>query len=135
MSAGPSAIGKKGALSTVDILKKERLEQAGIDVDDVLERFMGNEALLDRMLKGFLQDQNYSVLCQAMEAGDASAALTASHTLKGLCGNFSMKEMSELVTKQVALLRGGDFAGAAALMEPISKCYDGLTEAIRGCLA
>lgn len=59
----------------MDILKKERLEQAGIDVDDVLERFMGNEALLDRMLKGFLQDQNYSVLCQAMEAGDASGRI------------------------------------------------------------
>ena len=118
----------------MDTLKKERLEQAGINVDDVLERFMGNEALLDRMLKGFLQDQNYAALCQAVEAGDASA-LAASHTLKGLCGNFSMEEMSALVTKQVALLRGDDFAGAAALMEPISKCYDGLTEAIRGCLA
>ena len=133
MSAGLSAVHERGELRTVDTLKKERLEQAGIDVDDVLERFMGNEALLDRMLKGFLQDQNYSALCQAVEAGDASAALTASHTLKGL--NFSMREMSELVTKQVALLRGDDFAGAAALMEPISKCYDGLTEAIRGCLA
>lgn len=119
----------------MDTLKKERLEQAGIDVDDVLERFMGNEALLDRMLKGFLQDQNYSALRQAVESGDASAALTASHTLKGLCGNFSMREMSELVTKQVALLRADDFAGAAALMEPIGRCYDGLTEAIRGCLA
>lgn len=47
----------------MDTLKKERLEQAGINVDDVLERFMGNEALLDRMLKGFLQDQNYAALC------------------------------------------------------------------------
>lgn len=46
-----------------------------------------------------------------------------------------MEEMSALVTKQVALLRGDDFAGAAALMEPIGKCYAGLTEAIRGCLA
>ena len=119
----------------MDTLKKEQLEQAGINVDDVLERFMGNETLLDRMLKGFLQDQNYAALCQAVEAGDASAALAASHTLKGLCGNFSMEEMSALVTKQVTLLRGDDFAGAAALMEPISKCYAGLTEAIRGCLA
>lgn len=118
----------------MDTLKKERLEKAGINVDDVLQRFMGNETLLDRMLKAFLQDQNYNALCQAVEAGDTSVALMASHTLKGLCGNFSMEKMGALVTEQVALLRGDDFEGAAALMEPISECYDGLAEAIRGCL-
>ena len=32
----------------MDAVKKERLTAAGIDVDDALGRFMGNEALLER---------------------------------------------------------------------------------------
>ena len=35
----------------MDALKKERLAAAGIDVDGALERFMGNDALLERFLK------------------------------------------------------------------------------------
>lgn len=35
----------------MDAWKKEALIEAGIDVDDVLGRFMGNEALLSRFFK------------------------------------------------------------------------------------
>ena len=37
-------------------LQKSQLIAAGIDIDDALPRFMGNEALLERFLKKFLQD-------------------------------------------------------------------------------
>lgn len=113
--------------------KKDRLTASGVDVDDALERFMGNEGLLERFLKRFLEDGNYAALCQAVENGDADMALTASHTMKGLCGNLSMKTLGELVTEQVTLLRSGDFSGAAALMDPIGMAYDAVAEAIRGC--
>ena len=46
----------------MDALKKERLAAAGIDVDGALERFMGNDALLERFLKKFLADGNYAAL-------------------------------------------------------------------------
>ena len=63
---------------------KTQLIKAGVDVNSVLERFMGNEALLERFLKKFPQDENYQKLCSAMEARDLDAAITASHTLKGV---------------------------------------------------
>ena len=115
----------------MDALKKERLVAAGIDVDNALERFMGNDALLDRFLKKFLSDGNYAALSAAVAAADPAGALTASHTLKGMCGNLSMTVLYDLFTRQVALLRASDTAGAAALMPEIEAACRKAAAAIR----
>ena len=74
----------------MDTLRKETLTAAGIDVDNALERFMGKDDFLERMLKKFAADVNYQRLVEAVERQDAEAALQASHTLKGMCGNLSI---------------------------------------------
>lgn len=114
----------------METLQKERLTAAGIDVDGALERFMGNDALLERFLKKFLADGNYAALSAAVAAGDAAAALTASHTLKGVCGNLSMPELFRLLTCQVEALRAGDWARAESLMPEIDRAYGTVTRAI-----
>lgn len=114
----------------MDALKKERLAAAGIDVDGALERFMGNDALLERFLKKFLTDSNYAALSAAVAAGDPAAALTASHTLKGVSGNLSMPELFRLLTCQVEALRAGDWAKAAGLMPEIDRAYEMVVRAI-----
>ena len=45
----------------------QRLEEAGIHVPEVLERFMGSEVLLVKFLKKFLEDENYEKLAQRMK--------------------------------------------------------------------
>lgn len=72
----------------MDTLKKERLISAGIDVDGVLERFMGNESLLDRMLKKFVSDGNYACLLTAVEQKDPEEALRASPHAQGTVWQF-----------------------------------------------
>ena len=116
----------------MEMNKRERLLAAGIDLDSALERMMGNEALLERFLNRFLEDPNYGLLTAAVEAGDAEGALTASHTLKGVCGNLSMQRLFDLLTRQVAALRAGDFAAAREMMPQISQAYAEVTDAIRG---
>ena len=115
----------------MDAAKKDRLVKAGIRVDDALERFMGNEALLDRFLTKFLADTNYEALVRAVAGGDHAAALTASHTLKGVCGNLSMEALFSLLTCQVQALRAGDHAAADAMMPDISAAYGAVVRAIR----
>ena len=66
--------------------KKEQLTAAGVDVHGALERFMGNEALLERMLQRFTGDANYAQLLAAADKRDAEEALRAAHTLKGMTG-------------------------------------------------
>lgn len=64
------------------------LKTAGANVDEALERFMGNEKLYEKFLKKFAEDPSYVSLLDAIEKEDNHAAFIAAHTLKGVCGNF-----------------------------------------------
>lgn len=111
--------------------KRNALEEAGIDVDNALERFMGNEALLERFLKKFLEDTNHAALTAAVFAGDQEAALTAAHTLKGVSGNLSILPLHELLTRQVQLFRENNWEEAVAVMPRITEAYETAEKAIR----
>ena len=112
--------------------RKKQLENAGIDVGQALERMMGSEALLERLLGKFPADQNFQKLCRALECGDSAGAVSAAHTLKGICGNLSMTSLFELFTKQVEALRRGDLTEAGRLMEEIRPAYEEAVKAIGG---
>ena len=111
------------------------LQDGGIDVQSLLERCMGSETLLTRLLKKFPTDASYARLSTAMEQGDAAAALEASHTLKGVCGNLSLVTLFALLDRQVQALRAGDTAGAQALMPNITQAYTTALHAIAESLA
>lgn len=119
----------------MDEARKQALGAAGIDVDAALARMMGSEALLARLLKKFLDDANCEKLHSAISAGDPEAALAASHTLKGVCGNLSMTALFDLLTRQVAAFRAGDWEGAVVLLEQIDQAYARVTAAIREACA
>ena len=110
------------------------LMDAGIDAESALNRMMGSEALLERLFRRFLEDGNFSALSAAIEAGDREGALTASHTLKGMCGNLSMDRLYSLFSGQVDLMRGGDWEEAVNLMPRIREAYDEAVSAVKRCL-
>ncbi len=112
--------------------KKQRLAEAGVDVADAVSRFMGNENMFEKFLGKFTLDKNFPALESAIEAGDSEAALAASHTLKGVCGNLSMQDLFALLTDQVRLFREGDFDGAKNMMGEIREKYKKVIDAING---
>ena len=112
----------------MDERRRNRLQEAGVDVDDALERMMGSEALLERLLGKFLEDENYQKLCTALDEKRQEDAVAASHTLKGVCANLGFTRLRE--TRQVEALRAGDWTAAAALMEEIRPAYARAREAI-----
>lgn len=114
----------------MDAMRKQKLVDAGIDVDGALERFMNNEGLLERFLAKFPADPNHTALTEAIAAGDKEKALAAAHTMKGVCGNFSMTQLFDLLTRQVAAFRADDWEGAVAMMPELDRMYQGLCEAI-----
>lgn len=120
----------------MDAARKARLQAGGIEVDSALERMMGSEALLERFLTKFLADPNYDRLCRAVADRDEAAALTAAHTLKGVCGNLSMTRLEALVSQMVELLRGeGELAAAQALLPEVTEACREVREAISGALS
>ena len=111
--------------------RRDQLEAAGIDIESALERMMGSEALLERMMGKFLDDPQYPALRAALEAGDVERAVSAAHTLKGVCGNLSMTELYGLFTRQVDALRAGDMPLARGIMAEIAPAYERVMAAIR----
>ena len=117
----------------MDESKRKVLAEVGIDVEDALERFMQREDLLERFMKKFLENFSYNELKQAAAEGNPEKMLAASHSLKGMCANLSITKLTDLFTEQVALLRAGDFAGAAAMMGEIEKARSLVEEAVGRC--
>ncbi|MCM1104997.1 MAG: Hpt domain-containing protein [Clostridium sp.] len=93
--------------------RKEALERAGVNLNEALERFMGNEELLVRFLKKFVNDSSYQSLVKAMGEKNAKDAFEAAHALKGVCGNLSIAKLFEHVCRLVELLRGGNMGEEA----------------------
>ncbi len=100
------------------------LAKAGIDVEGLLKRLMGNASLIRVFIKKFTEDKTFEALKSAFEAGDSGACEMASHTLKGMCGNLSLTELYSLFTEQVNMLRSGNIADALGMMEKITEIYN-----------
>lgn len=108
----------------MDMELKQKAQNAGIDVNAGVERFMGNEELYEKFLRRFAEDASYQELVAAIASGDCQAAFTAAHTLKGVSGNLSLKKLEAVVAVQVEHLRAGDLDSARPLMEEITAAYE-----------
>lgn len=109
---------------------RSQLVAAGVDVNSVMERFMNNDALLERFMRKFKTDPNYQQLLEAVQAKDNDKAFTAAHTLKGVAGNLSLADLLSQVSTQCELFRGGNFAEGEALMDKVTEAYERVQAAL-----
>lgn len=92
---------------------------------------MGNEKMLEKYLGRFLNEKSYAALLAAVEADDKDAAGAAIHTLKSVCGTIGCLGMQEMVVNQEKTLRGGDWAGAKAMLPQIDAEYKKICAALQ----
>ena len=99
----------------------DALKQYGANTAEGLARCLNNETFYLRMVGMALADKNFDKLKEAMDAGDARAAFSAAHALKGSIGNVSLTPIYVPVCELTELLRGKDapVPGAEALAEQI----------------
>ncbi len=108
-----------------------KLESAGIDVSDLLDRLMGNMTLISRFCKRFPEDVNYQRMIDGIEAGDVESAFQGAHSLKGVCANLSMKSLLQALSPVVEKLREGELDGVKELLPAVDIEYNKVVEAIR----
>ena len=115
----------------------EQAAEKGINVDDALQRFMGNEALLEKMLKKLpetVSPSRYGGNGQDLEvvaflkSGDTTTALANAHTLKGIMGNLSITGLYQAYTDIVTALREGRPTDAEDILTAISDTQKDLLE-------
>lgn len=108
----------------------DKLKDYGINAEEGLARFMGNEGLYTRMLKKLPHEiEKYEVL-SFMDSGDFKTALENAHTLKGVSGNLSVIPLYEAYDKIVKLLRAGNNEEARSVMEGLLPVQKDVVECI-----
>lgn len=109
--------------NSMDEARKARLHGGGINVDNALERFMGNEAMLERYLNKFLNEKSYAQLVEAISGDDREGAGVAVHTLKSVCGTLGCEAMHRLVVRQEQHIRAGEWDDAVKMMPTVTEAY------------
>ena len=112
---------------------RERLAAVGVEYDEVLKRFMGKEDFYLRMLKKFLDDQNYEGLKKSTADKDWKEAFKYSHTVKGLCGNLGLNGVLEYIGPLTEELRNEpyDEEKIARYAAEADAAYERTVEVIR----
>lgn len=111
---------------------KETLEQAGVDYDKGLERFMGNSALYHKFLGKFLKDGSYGEFVASLAMEDMAMAEKSVHTLKGTAGNLSLMKLFRAADDTVQAIRTNQSVEAIQkLADTVGEIYKETCEAIR----
>lgn len=103
--------------------KREKLEALGVDVDDTLKRFMGNEELYLKFAKRAGEDPAAEELKQALGKRDHDALFRSAHTLKGVAANLGFSHLKSAAEKAVCLAReeSADWDQIAEACEAVEK--------------
>ena len=102
-----------------------------------VEQQLRSVSLIKRFITKFLEDDSFSNLFQAMQAGKREEAFRAAHTLEGVCANLcfdrllaSAGQLTELLRPETGTIPGD----AALLLETVAQDYEETVSAIRAYL-
>jgi HPt (histidine-containing phosphotransfer) domain-containing protein len=109
----------------------DQLKAAGCDVDGALDRFMGNQALYEKFLFKFLDDDNFIKVLPSFEKKDYQGALESTHTIKGVAGNLGLTRLYNAASNTVALIRANEQAKAEDSYKELASAYNETTDIIK----
>lgn len=88
-------------------LRSDAITRDTIDINDGIERLMGNRELYGRMLRRFRNDHSDGVepICEALESGDTVLAHRLAHTLKGATGMIGAQRLHDYACRLEQAIR------------------------------
>ena len=111
----------------------DELVKLGADENDAMERFMGNRAFYERMLKKFPKAIDDNPVLPLLEQGSFNEAIAPAHTLKGVAGNLSLTPLYKGYTKVVDDLRSGNNESAFETYKQLLPVQQAMREKIENC--
>ena len=110
----------------------EELKDLGVDVDEGLERVMGDEDLYEMTLGMFIDSVNSNpVSLEDFDAGDLEELIRRIHMLKGLTGNLALTPLFTRYTQVLEFLREDQTEVAKAGFERISSIQAAIIDCIK----
>lgn len=113
-------------------MNTELLKRNGIDFEEGLERFSGNEKLYIKYLRKLLDSDIYQQMRQAALAGEIEQAFTAAHKLKAFIGNLSISHFYDKLKALTEEFRAGTDRDYRPDFEKLDLEYEKILQAIRG---
>ena len=101
----------------------------GGDYADVIRR-LRKDAMIEKFVFRFLEDQSFAVLCRAMQQKNREEAFRAAHTIKGVCQNLSFTKLQRSAENLTEALRTGWKDNAQLLFEQVEADYQQTAAAI-----
>jgi len=102
------------------------VDQAIINVEDGMQRVLGNKKLFFKLLSNSKIQENSDELIAAMESGDLESARLIAHKIKGIAANLSMTALYQVIVELEANLK----AGVNGSMDELRKVVDLSVKAI-----
>ena len=109
----------------------DRLEDMGAEVEDTLDRLMGDTEMYLQYLKKLPQDKNMEELRAAVEARDKDAAMKAVHTLKGVALNLGLLPLVDVCMDMLMDFREDHPEEAFAQFPEVEKTFQEWIAAIQ----
>jgi len=94
-----------------------------IDIPSAKERFMGNYKIFSKFLYQFPERSLFSDLKEQINQKEIEKAFETAHTMKGIVGNLSLKEIEKPLLPLVEVLRKGE--------NPTDQEWEALEEAYK----
>lgn len=104
----------------------ENLKKYGANVDEALQRCVGNEALYLKLVDCFLSQNAFPDLKDALAKGDLEAAFHVAHSLKGVVGNLSLTPLYDVIYNMTELLRNRQKIDYQPYIDKYEKLYSEL---------
>ena len=109
----------------------EKLEQSGVNCEEGLNRFSGNEQLYEKYLKKLLELTLYEEMKQAIMEERIHDAFLASHKLKSFIGNLSIGSFYEDIRELTEQLRAETGQDYSARLKEMDAKYERIIAAIK----
>ena len=108
---------KKKGVVLMELL--EELKTKGVNIEEGLERFMGNRSLYEKMLGKFVELIDKSSINTDFDCNNYDDIIEKAHAIKGATGNLSIKPLYEAYTEIVNLLRAKQPEQSKVVLEGI----------------
>lgn len=110
----------------------EELKSLGADVQEGLDRVMGDRDLYEMMLGMFLSSvEEHSIAPEDFDAEDLGGLIKKVHTLKGITGNLALTPLFNGYTEALGLLRAGKAGEGKAAYKKLLPAQSAMIECIR----
>ena len=102
----------------------DKMEDMGAEVEDTLDRLMGDEELYVEYLEKFPENQNIISLKKAVDEKDCDTAMKEVHSLKGVALNLGLLPLVDVCMDMLMDFRGGRNEEGLEQMPEVQRVFD-----------